>query len=103
MSFPEKQIQGYIYEASYLFLLGKTIYHYYNYNSHLDSYNKAKEEYMISSDQSEEYYQTKYNELYNQHKLMSQENADFETFGTNLTLLLMANIVEVTINNFIFK
>ena len=100
-SFP-KQMQGYIYQASYLYFIGKTIYHHNQYSNHQEKYNIASINFNSSLDQTPEYYQTLYDEVNYQHNLMSQEFSDFETYGQYLILLFAANLIEVTINNVIF-
>jgi len=100
-SFP-KQMQGYIYQASYLYFIGKTIYHHNQYFNHQEKYDNALMNYNSSLDQTPQYYQTLYDEVNYQHNLMSQELSDFETYGQYLILLFAANLIEVTINNVIF-
>jgi len=100
-SFP-RQMQGYIYQASYLYFIGKTIYHHNQYFNHQEKYDNALMNYNSSLDQTPEYYQTLYDEVNYQHNLMSQELSDFETYGQYLILLFAANLIEVTINNVIF-
>ena len=100
-SFP-RQMQGYIYQASYLYFIGKTIYHHNQYFNHQEKYDIALINFNSSLDQTPEYYQTLYDEVNYQHNLMSQELSDFETYGQYLILLFAANLIEVTINNVIF-
>ena len=100
-SFP-KQMQGYMYQASYLYFIGKTIYHHNQYFNHQEKYDNALMNYNSSLDQTPQYYQTLYDEVNYQHNLMSQELSDFETYGQYLILLFAANLIEVTINNVIF-
>jgi len=100
-SFP-RQIQGYIYQASYLYFIGKTIYHHDQYFNHQEKYDNALMNYNSSLDQTPEYYQTLYDKVNYRHNLMSQELSDFETYGQYLILLFAANLIEVTINNVIF-
>ena len=100
-SFPKK-MQGYIYQASYLYFIGKMIYQHNQYFNRQEKYDNALMNYNSSLDQTPEYYQTLYDEVNYQHNLMSQELSDFETYGQYLILLFAANLIEVTINNVIF-
>ena len=97
-----KQMQGYIYQASYLYFIGKTIYHHNQYFNHQDKYDIALMNYNSGLDETQEYYQTLYDEVNQRHNLMSQEKSDFETYGQYLILLVATNLIEVTINNVIF-
>nr|MBC8308641.1 hypothetical protein [Pelagibacterales bacterium] len=79
-SFPKK-MQGYIYQASYLYFIGKMIYQHNQYFNRQEKYDNALMNYNSSLDQTPEYYQTLYDEVNYQHNLMSQELSDFEIYG----------------------
>ena len=93
-----KQIQGYLYQTGFLFLLGKTIYHYYQYDSHLSSYYSCRNNYVNASQNLD----TLYDQCLDNHDLIAPEIDNVKLFGQSLALLFIANLFEVTVDNFLF-
>ena len=95
-----KKIQGYIYQTGFLFLLGKTIYHYSKYDAKLTNYYNCKDNY-VNADANQDL-DLLYSQCTDYHELIDPEIGNVKLFGQSLALLFIANLVEVTVDNFLF-